>query len=346
MSRVLNALLVFVPIAVALWLRGNLDLFVFITSAIAIIPLAKLLGDSTEVLASRYNPTTGALLNATFGNAPEILISIAAISVNLPRFVLGSITGSILGNVLLVLGMSLVAGGIRHKELKFESFPFGLQASLLFIALTGLAVPTVFSIGNGKNVEYLSDTLAIVLISLYGLGLLFTFSTHKHLFAVPARENLYPNWNTRRALIVLGGSTFLVALLSRLLANTIIPTIQTSGVNEIFLGAVVIGIIGNVPEHLTAIQLALKNKVDISIGIAAGSGAQVAIFVTPLIVLMSGLQGRQLTIAFTPFELVGMFAAALILMIVSYDGRSNWFEGVQLLAVYVILAAGFFFLLP
>lgn len=346
MSRVLNALLVFVPIAVALQLLGHLDLYVFIASAIAIIPLAKLLGDSTEVLASHYNPTAGALLNATFGNAPEIFISIAAISVNLPVVVLASITGSILGNVLLVLGMSLIAGGIRHKELRFESFPFGLQASLLFIALTGLAVPTVFSIGNGRNVEYLSDTLAIVLISLYGLGLLFTFSTHKHLFALSPRENQYPHWNARRALLVLGGSTALVALLSELLVRTLTPTIQTLGVNQLFLGAVVIGIIGNVPEHLTAIQMALKNKVDISIGIAAGSGAQVAIFVTPLIVLISELQGRQLTIAFTPFELVGMFAAALILMIVSYDGRSNWFEGVQLLAVYVILAAGFYFLPP
>src|SRR5712692_6664639 len=303
MSRVLNALLVFVPVAIALQLLGNLDLPVFIASAIAIIPLAKLLGDSTEVLAGHYNPTAGALLNATFGNAPEIFISIAAISVGLPAVVLASITGSILGNVLLVLGMSLVAGGIRNKELKFESFPFGLQASLLFIALTGLAVPTVFSIGNGKNVEYLSDTLAIVLISLYGLGLLFTFSTHKHLFAVGPRESQYPHWSVRRALSVLGGSTVLVALLSELLVGTIIPTVQTLGVNRIFLGAVVIGIIGNVPEHFVAIQMALKNKVDISIGIAAGSGAQVAIFVTPLIVLISALQGRPLTIAFTAFEL-------------------------------------------
>ncbi len=346
MSRVIGALLVFVPIALALQLLGHLDLPVFITSAIAIIPLAKLLGDSTEVLASHYNPTAGAFLNATFGNAPEIFIAIAAIRASLPTIVLASITGSILGNVLLVLGMSLVAGGIRNKELRYESFPFGLQASMLFIALTGLAVPTVFSIGNGKNVEYLSDTLAIVLISLYGLGILFTFSTHKHLFAVATRENNHPRWSVRRALIVLGGSTILAALLSEVLVGTIGTTIQALGVNQLFLGAVVIGLIGNVPEHFAAIQMALKNKVDISIGIAAGSGAQVAIFVTPLIVLISELQGRQLTIAFTPFELVGMFAAALILLIVAYDGRSTWFEGMQLLAVYVILAAGFFFLAP
>jgi Ca2+:H+ antiporter len=275
MSRILNAFLVFVPIAIALQLLGHLDLLGFIVSALAIMPLAKLLGDSTEVLAGHYNPTAGALLNVTFGNAPEIFISIAAISASLPALVLASITGSILGNVLLVLGMSLVAGGIRHKELKFESFPFGLQASLLFIALTGLAVPTVFSIGIGRNVEYLSDTLAIVLIAVYGLGLLFTFSTHKHLFAVATRDNDYPHWSVGRALIVLGGSTILVALLSELLVGSISSTIRSLGVNELFLGAVVIGIIGNVPEHLTAIQMALKNKVDISIGIAAGSGAQV-----------------------------------------------------------------------
>ena len=347
MSRVLNLnlLLVFVPVSIALKFLGHLDLSVFTASAIAIIPLAKLLGDSTEVLAGHYNPTAGALLNATFGNAPEIFISIAAISVGLPVVVLASITGSILGNVLLVLGMSLVAGGIRNKEMKFESFPFGLQASLLFIALTGLSVPYVFSIGTGRNVEFLSDTLAVVLIALYGLGLLFTFSTHKHLFAIPARGNDYPQWTVRRAMVVLGVSTILVALLSEILAVTINPVITALGVNPFFLGAVVIGIIGNVPEHLTAIQMGLKNKADIAIGIAAGSGAQVAIFVTPLIVLISELQGRQLTMLFTPYELVGMFAAALILMIVSYDGRSNWFEGVQLLAVYVILAAGFFFLL-
>lgn len=346
MSRVLYALLVFVPIALALHFLGTYDLAVFIFSTLSIIPLAKLLGDSTEVLAGHYNPTVGALLNATFSNAPEIFISVAAISVSLPVIVLASLTGSILGNVLLVLGMSLVAGGIKHKELKFESFPFGLQASMLFIAIIGLAIPTIFSISSGKIVVYLSDILAIVLISVYALGLLFTFSTHRDLFTVVSKENQIPQWSSQRSLIILGVSTVTVALMSELLVSTIVPVIRDLGVNAIFLGAVVIGIIGNVPEHLTAVQMALKNKVDITIGIASGSGAQVAIFVTPLLVLISALQGHALALIFTPFELIGMFAAAMILIIVSYDGRSNWFEGVQLIAVYVVLAAGFYFLLP
>ncbi len=344
MNRLFYALLLFAPLALALQLIGGLSLIVFFCSAVAIIPLAKLLGDATEALSGRYNPTIGALLNATFGNAPELFISIAAISVSLPRLVLASITGSILGEILLVLGMSIFAGGLRHKELTFETFPSGLQASMLFIALTGLAIPTIFSVSSGKNVEFLDDTLAIVLIAVYILGLIFTFSTHRHLFTVASQENGYPKWDPKRALIVLGGATLLVALMSVSFVGTIGSAIQALGANEFFMGAVVIGIIGNVPEHLTALQMALKNKVDITIGIASGSAAQVALFVTPILVLASQLQGHPLTLIFTGFELVAMFAAALIMMIMSYDGRSNWFEGVQLLAVYLVLAAGFYFL--
>ncbi len=351
-DRILNALIVFAPLSVILRGLGASDSAVFASAALAIIPLAKLLGDATETLAAHYNPTAGAFLNATLGNAAELIIGAAAISSDQLDVVRASITGAILGNVLLILGISIVAGGLKNKELTFNVSGTGLQASMLFIALTGLAIPRAFFPGSQltpssmNRVEFLSDSLAVVLISVYILGLVFTFFTHKHLFEVISEENHLKSRNIKHAGLILLGSVGLISLMSELLVGSINGTVSSLGVNKIFVGVVVIGIVGNVAEHFSAVSMALKNKLDLSIGIAAGSGAQIAIFVTPLLVIISELQGHQLNLLFDVYELVAMFAGAVILIIVSYDGKSNWFEGVQLIAVYLVVAIGFYFLVP
>ena len=324
---------------------------------IGLIPLAKLIGDSTEHLATHYGATLGSLLNVTFGNAAEIIISVVAINAGLIELVKASITGSILGNIMLIFGLSLIAGGVKHKEQIFNRENAGLQSSLIFLAIIGLAIPTILSttvlkpidLVNQLKLQILSDVLAIVLICVYVAGILFTFFTHKHLFVAPggADEVLEQNhnrWSKRKSFLILGASMVGVVAVSEILVGSVEETSKQFGFGELFVGAIIVGIVGNAAEHSSAILLARKGKIDLSIGIAAGSGTQIALFVVPFLVMVGIILGQPFTLEFTLYELATLFLAAIIMNLIAHDGKSNWFEGIMLTAVYLIIAIGFYFI--
>lgn len=364
-SSAIYFLLVFAPIAVALEFAHVDPITMFVVAAIALIPLAKLIGDSTEHLAAHYGATTGSLLNVTFGNAAEIIIAVVAISAGLIDLVKASITGAIIGNILLILGLSVVAGGFRFKEQRFSRENIGAQSSMLFIAIIGLAVPTILVAtvlpveGNEGAVQLLSDSLAIILIIVYILGIVFTFFTHKHLFVhaeepaakaggaqtqIPDGAHHHAqHWSKKKSFILLAASMAGVIVVSEALVGSVEATGEQLGFGELFVGAIIVGIVGNAAEHSSAILLARKGKMELSIGIAAGSGTQIALFVVPILVFAGIALGQPFTLVFTMLELAVLFLAAIILNLIVHDGRSNWFEGVMLTAVYIIIAIAFFF---
>lgn len=361
-------LLIFVPIAVALEFLNAADhIVIFIVAAVGLVPLAKLIGDSTENLAIYYGSTSGSLLNVTFGNAAEIIIAIVAINSGLLDLVKASITGAILGNILLIFGLSIIAGGFKHKEQFFNKENTGVQSSMLFLAVIGLAIPTVLATTALKpvdtsdqlKIQFLSDAIAFLLLAVYVAGMIFTFITHKHLFSVQlspepkeegkekveqieGREEDHRPWSKKKSFVLLGISMAGVVIVSEILVGSVEATTKEFGFGELFVGAIIIGIVGNAAEHSSAIILARKGKIDLSIGIAAGSGTQIALFVVPILVIAGIVMGRPFTLVFTIFELVSVFLAAIILNLIAHDGKSNWFEGVLLTAVYIAIAIGFF----
>jgi Ca2+:H+ antiporter len=365
-SSAVYFLLVFAPVAVALEFMHVDPIAMFVVAAIALIPLAKLIGDSTEHLATHYGATTGSLLNVTFGNAAEIIIAIVAINAGLLDLVKASITGAIIGNILLILGLSVVAGGFRFKEQRFSKENISIQSSMLLIAIIGLAVPTILVStvlpveGNEGAVQLLSDSLAVILIIVYVLGIVFTFFTHKHLF-VHAEEPAAKagggtqteihgadhhhagHWSKKKSFILLAASMAGVIVVSEALVGSVEATGEELGFGELFVGAIIVGIVGNAAEHSSAILLARKGKMELSIGIAAGSGTQIALFVVPILVFAGVALGQPFTLVFTMLELAVLFLAAIILNLIVHDGRTNWFEGMMLTAVYIIIAIAFFF---
>jgi Ca2+:H+ antiporter len=364
-SAAVYFLLVFAPIAVALEFAHANHIVLFVIAVIALIPLAKLIGDSTEHLATHYGPTMGSLLNVTFGNAAEIIIAIVAISAGLLDLVKASITGAIIGNILLIFGLSVVVGGFRFKEQKFSRENIGFQSSMLFLAIIGLAVPTIMAYTvlppseHPGEIQLLSDSLAIILIIVYILGIIFTFFTHKHLFVQPEEpataagngaqpaaahdDDHHGHWSKKKSFILLAASMAGVIVVSEILVGSVEATGEELGFGELFVGAIIVGIVGNAAEHSSAILLARRGKMELSIGIAAGSGTQIALFVVPILVFAGIALGQPFSLVFTLFELAVIFLAAIILNLIVHDGRSNWFEGVMLTAVYVIIAIGFFF---
>jgi Ca2+:H+ antiporter len=371
-SSLIYLLLIFTPIAIALEFIHTDHIVIFVVASVALIPLAKLIGDSTEHLSVHYGATLGSLLNVTFGNAAEIIIAIVAINAGLIDLVKASITGAILGNILLIFGLSILAGGIRYKEQYFSQENVGLQSSMLFLAIIGLAIPTILvntlnadsanaSIENQLNVQILSDILAFLLLVVYAAGIIFTFFTHKHLFLTQphldikedqkeegrVKEEGYnstTSWSKRKSFLFLGLSMAGVIAISEILVGSVEVTAKQFGFGELFVGAIIIGIVGNAAEHSSAIVLARKGKIELSIGIAAGSGTQIALFVVPILVIAGILMNQPFSLVFTLFELVTIFLAAIILNLISRDGKSNWFEGILLTFVYVIIAIGFFFI--
>ena len=369
-SSILYLLIIFTPIAVALEFIHADHIIIFVIAAIALIPLAKLIGDSTEHLSIHYGSSLGSLLNVTFGNAAEIIIAIVAINAGLLDLVKASISGAILGNILLIFGLSILAGGFKYKEQFFNRENVGLQASMLFLAIIGLAVPTVLANtvnledsggGDGVNIEnqvsvqILSDLLAFLLLAVYIAGIVFTFFTHKQIFTQSVskehrqeeeeiKENHITHWSKKKSFLLLGLSMAGVIVVSEILVGSVEATTEEFGFGELFVGAIIVGIVGNAAEHSSAIILARKGKIDLSIGIAAGSGTQIALFVVPILVIAGIIMNKPFTLVFTLFELATIFLAAIILNLISHDGKSNWFEGVMLTVVYIIIAIGFFFI--
>ncbi|HEX6281195.1 MAG TPA: calcium/proton exchanger [Nitrososphaera sp.] len=353
-SSAIYVLLIFAPIAAGLEFAHADHLVLFVVSAIALIPLAKLIGDSTEHLSTHYGPTAGSLLNVTFGNAAEIIIAVTAISAGLLDLVKASITGAIIGNILLILGLSVIVGGFRYKEQRFSRENIGTQSSMLFLAIIGLAVPTILAstilspLENQGQVQLLSDALAVILLIVYILGIVFTFITHKHLFTPPEtaediQESHGTHWSKKKSFLLLAASMAGVIVVSEILVASVETTGEELGFGQLFVGAIIVGIVGNAAEHSSAILLARKGKMELSIGIAAGSGTQIALFVVPILVFAGIAMGQPFTLVFTLLELATIFLAAIILNLIVHDGRSNWFEGVMLTAVYIIIAIAFFF---
>lgn len=350
-SSWLDVLLVFIPIALALEVLKADAVYIFAVSALAIVPLAGLLGRATEHLTSHVGAGVGSLLNASLGNAAELIIALAALREGLHDVVKASLTGSILGNVLLVLGASMLAGGLKYERQKFNQTAAGMGASLLLLAAVGLILPALFhftAADRGAAIEReLSLEIAIVLFVMYVLSLVFSLKTHRHLFAGESHDadDLGETpWTMRLSVGVLMGTTVLIAIMSELLVGAIEPTAHRLGLTQVFVGVILVALVGNAAEHSTAVLVALKNKMDLAIGIAVGSSLQIALLVAPLLVFASYIFGTPLDLIFTPFEVAAVTISVLALGFVSMDGESHWMEGAMLVGVYAMLAIAFYFL--
>jgi Ca2+:H+ antiporter len=347
-----------IPIAVILNLAGVSAGIVFVTAALGIIPTAALMGRATEELAARSGPGIGGLLNVTFGNAPELIIALFALGQGLHEVVKASIVGSIIGNVLLVLGASMLAGGLRHKTQTFSKTGAAVQSSMLLLAAAALVMPAIFELVEGKGlprpraeivdygstVEHLSLLVAIVLIATYVLGLVFSLRTHRDLFNPEYEDEDSWGWSMRTSIVVLAIAGVLVGVMSEVLVGSISEASKSVGLSEFFIGVIVVAIVGNAAEHWVAVLVAMKNKMDLSVNIAIGSSAQVALFVAPVLVICSFFIGpHPLALVFNGFELGAILIAILIANYVTQDGESTWFEGVQLLAVYLVFGIAFYY---
>ena len=339
----LYGLLLFALLAIAAELLHWGESLVFVSSALGVIPLAQIIGEATEDLAVHTGPRWGGLINATLGNAAELIITLFAIHEGLLALVKASITGSILGNLLLVLGASMLAGGLRHGKQTFDRRHVSNSAVMAVMAVLALGIPSLLANAIGgpgsHKVETLSLGVAGIMLLLYGLHLLYNQQTqpaHKPDPGEVARAR-----PVRSALVILAGATLGVAILSELLVGSVEHVVAQFGVSEFFLGVILIPIIGNVAEHLVAVQQALRNAMDLSVEIAVASSLQIALFVAPVLVFVSLLMGHPLTLVFHPFEVMALASAVMVMALVSMDGESHWLEGVELLAVYTILALAF-----
>jgi Ca2+:H+ antiporter len=347
----LNWLLIFVPITIGLdFLMPGQHTLIFLASCLAVIPLAGRLGHATAELARYTGEGAGGLLNATFGNAAELIIAIMAIRKGLYSVVKASLTGSIIGNILLVLGAAILAGGLKHKHQRFNMTGARAQATLLTLAAIALVMPAAFHALAGPQARVgdgsISLGISFVLLIAYGLHLLFSLRTHKQLFAGETQEEAPAGaWSLRRALLTLAGTTVLIAWISEILVGSVQEAASAFGMTNVFIGVIVVAVVGNAAEHSSAVMLALNNRMELAMGIAVGSSLQIALFVAPLLVIVSRFLGpRPMDLMFTPAEVLAIFLAVLITGQIASDGESNWIEGVQLLAVYTIMAIVFYFL--
>ena len=347
----LNYLLVFVPVALGLeFFAPGAHTLIFIAACLAIVPLAGWMGRGTEHLAYHAGEGVGGLLNATFGNAAELIIAIMALQKGLYPVVKASLTGSIIGNILLVLGGSVLAGGLKYREQRFNPTAARAQSTLLTLSAIGMIAPAAFHYlaGQGAAVREgaLSLEISLVLLAAYAAHLVFSLRTHRQLFAGEAAQAVGgPIWGIRKSLLVLAGATALVAWVSEILVGSVQEAASSFGMTRVFVGVFVVALVGNAAEHSTAIVAALKNRMELSLGIAIGSSLQIALFVAPVLVVLSYFIGpRPMDLVFTPAEVLAVFAAVLITGEIASDGETNWVEGVQLLAVYLILAMMFYFL--
>jgi Ca2+:H+ antiporter len=361
------ALALFIPAAVALDLAHASDTLVFFTAALALIPAAALMGRATEEAAGRAGPGIGGLLNVTFGNAPELIIALFALSKGLHEVTKASIVGSIVGNVLLVLGAAMFAGGLNapkaegrsYREQRFTLGMAHAQSAMLILAVFALTLPVVFELSHGHSLprvgeenfhfpsptEHLSLAIAIVLIAIYCAGLLFSLRTHRQLFN-PYHEESGPDeqgWTMRRAVFALAISGGVVAFLSEILVSSIEGAAQAAGLSDFFMGAIVVAIAGNAAEHWVAVAVAWKQQMDLAMNIAIGSAAQVALFVAPVLMICSFFVGPfPMPLVFNGYEIAAMIGAAWMTSYLVTEGRTNWFEGVKLLAAYVLVGIVFF----
>jgi Ca2+:H+ antiporter len=351
----------FIPIAVALELAHASASVIFITSALGVIPTAALMGRATEELAARSGPGIGGFLNVTFGNAPELIIAFFALNEGLQEVVKASLIGSILGNILLVMGAAMFIGGRKRERQYFDRTAASVTALMLLLAVVAMIMPALFELVQGtglprpdaeavnydSDVEKLSIGVAVVLLGTYVAGLVFSLKTHKDLFnpAHGPEDHVAEPWSVRRSVLMLAGAGVAVGLMSEILVGSISEASESIGLSPFFVGIIVVAIVGNAAEHWVAIYFAMRDKMDLAVNIAIGSSAQIALFAAPVLVLLSLFVGDfPLALVFNGFELGAVVLAVFIAQQVVAEGESTWFEGLQLLAVYAVLGLTFYFI--
>ena len=356
--RPIYALTLLVPVALWLERTGVGPVPLFVTSCLAILPLAALMGEATEHLARRAGPALGGLLNATFGNAAELIIGFIALRAGELEIVKASITGSILGNLLMVLGLAMLAGGWTRKELVFIRLAAETAGSMMLLSVVALVIPAIYASitqhRSPEHIESLSLDISFVLIATYAASLLFQFRTHRRLFdAEPEQatedksapdEAPEAQWSTARSATTLIGAASAIGFVSEILVGAVDAAGTELGLGKVFMGVIVIAVVGNAAEHSTAIIVARKGKMDLALGIAMGSAMQIALFVAPVLVIAGHFMGRPMGLEFTILEVSAVMLSVMAVSYLVLDGRTNWFEGVQLLAIYTILAMTFYFL--
>jgi Ca2+:H+ antiporter len=345
--HILDSFLVFIPVSIACFYLHANAVVTFITIAAAVVALSHVIVESTGILAQRVSTTISALINATFGNAIEFFIAIFSLRAGLIDLVKASIVGSIVLNVLLLIGLSMIVGGLKYKEQRFNKDSAGLSSTMLIIMVAGLVMPSMYSMLVSKSAHSMSLAVSVVLGIIYLLSLLYTLVTHKHLFVVereaPSSSHQRP-WSVQTAIILLFLAIGLGSYESYLLVQTITPLISSMGISQTFLGLVVVAILTNIPEHVSALSFARKNNMTLSLEIGMSSALQIALFVVPVLVLLSStLTGHSMDLVFSPFALASLVMTAMIANYISSDGVCHWLEGAQLIAVYVLIAIAFFF---
>jgi len=344
--RLLDIMLVFVPISLILGFVGFDSTILFIFSTLAILPLAAKMGEATEELAKIYGGHIGGLLNATFGNMAELIIALIAISRGLEELVKASLAGAIIGNLTFVLGFSMLVGGLKFKEQKISAHLSGMNSTMLLIAFLSIMIPSLFHFvpveHRGNDEQMLSLVVSVLLIATYLLSMVFSLKTHSYLFRAK-EEHEKPKWSRDFALVILLVSTIALGLVSEVFVGQVESVAKNFGLTELFIGAIIVALVGNAAEHLAALFFALKNNIDLSMNVTVGSSLQVAMFVAPIAVMAGALMGKPMDLVFTPFEVIAMFASVLIVNEITADSGCNWFEGAQLVIMYLIIAALFFF---
>jgi Ca2+:H+ antiporter len=350
----------FIPIAIVLELAHANASIIFITSALGVIPTAALMGRATEELAARSGPGIGGFLNVTFGNAPELIIAFFALNEGLQEVVKASLIGSILGNVLLVMGAAMFVGGRKRDRQYFDRTAANVTAGMLFLAVVALIFPAIFELVQGTglprpdaeavnydaDVEHLSVGVALILLATYIAGLVFSLRTHKDLFNPEhgPEDHVAEPWSVRRSVLMLAGAGVAVGVMSEILVGSITEASESIGLSPFFVGIIVVAIVGNAAEHWVAIYFATRDKMDLAVNIAIGSSAQIALFAAPVLVLLSLVVGDfPMALVFNGFELGAVVMAVLVAQQVVAEGESTWFEGLQLLAVYAVLGLTFYF---
>ena len=360
----MTVLWAFVPFAVVLEALHLLHVWdappalIFTASAVGVIPCAALMGKATEELAARSGPGIGGLLNVTFGNAPELIIAFFALLAGLQEVVKASLVGSVLGNTLLVLGASCLVGGITRERQTFNQTAASTQAAMLLLALAALLFPSLFELLHGGSLPAVGDraetaepetlslsiAVSLLLIGVYVVGLVFSLKTHRSLFNPFEEEEEDADWSVRRSVTMLAVAGAIVGVMSEILVGSISAAAEQVGLSEFFIGVFIVAIVGNAAEHWVAVLVAAKDKMDLAVNIAIGSSAQIALFVAPLLILLSFFFGpAPMAAVFNGYELGALMFAVLIANFVIQDGESTWFEGVQLLSVYAVFGLVFFF---
>jgi Ca2+:H+ antiporter len=342
-----------VPLSIGLGLAHASPTLVFVVSCLAILPLAGFMGEATEHLTAQAGPAVGGLLNATFGNAAELIIGFMALRAGEHEIVKASLTGAIVGNILMVLGFSMLFGGWRRKELVFSRLAAESGSSMMVLAVVALVIPAIFAQvthhSHPEKIEALSLDISVILILVYAASLVFSLKTHHRLFAAEGESTAVElshgaTWTVRRSVLVLFVAASLVGVVSEFLVGAVDAAGKSLGLGKVFMGVVVIAIVGNAAEHSTAVMVALKGKMDLALGIALGSSMQIALFVAPVLVITGHLIGKPLGLEFTTLEVVAVMLSVGAVTLLIHDGKTNWFEGLQLLATYAILAVAFYLL--